>query len=127
MVIEPDEACSCVPLTGRLWNDHVAQPHFVQLSGDEWRSFIAEVGRLVRSYKREGLGLLGIPLILLSMILFHPSFGVVASQMEDNQVATLPMMLCMFLSVGIVSRRVRVALDVDADVRSILGAWKLFD
>mmetsp|Transcript_2433 Transcript_2433/g.4107 ORF Transcript_2433/g.4107 Transcript_2433/m.4107 type:complete len:263 (-) Transcript_2433:86-874(-) len=98
--IESDECCTCETLVGRTFNAGTPKPPFVIKSDAEWLTFVGEMAMLVRSYRREGIGFIFIPLMFIAIICFHPSFGPIAHLMVDNQVGTLFMMLLVMVSLA---------------------------
>ena len=51
---EPAE-CTCVANRGRIWDDNMPKPPAAAgWTESRWRSFAAEMGELVRTYKRDG-------------------------------------------------------------------------
>lgn len=89
--IESDECGTCEPVKGRKW-DPPAKPSFVTKSDGEWQTFLSAMQARVQAYRKEGLGTALItPILLFSFVLFHPSFGVVAQRMEDNQMGAFVM------------------------------------
>lgn len=81
-VIESDECCAPEPMCGRKWDMGMQKPGFVQMSSSEWSSFVSTMNRHVKSYKQEGWGSIAmIILLLVGIIVFHPSIGFVGRSM----------------------------------------------
>ena len=96
ITIESDECCSSEPVAGRNFNTAVAKPSYFTKSESDWQTFLSEVARLVKTYKREGIGFFLLPVAIICFLLFHPAFGPLAQSMEDNQMglgAGMPIML----------------------------------
>lgn len=100
MVIESAEGCSNEACCGRKWDIGIAQPSFVSISSAEWEVFVQEMDRLVKQYKNEGLAALGMLGMLFGMVLFHPSFGVLArSGGLDISTSIMLMMATFFVGI----------------------------
>lgn len=98
--IESDDCGKCELLTGRKW-DPPAKPSFVNKSDGEWQIFQSTMKTRVKAYRRETIGtVLILPILVFSTILFHPAFGVVSRQMENNQDGTGIMMFMTLFGIG---------------------------
>ena len=88
-VIESDECCTNQTCKGRSWDPNMPQPPFVSLSSSEWINFVETMGGKVRSYKKDGYGLIAILLgVFLGTALFHPVIGVAGrsiSGMDEDE------------------------------------------
>ena len=88
-VIESDECCTNQTCKDRSWDPNMPQPPFVSLSSSEWINFVETMGGKVRSYKKDGYGLIAILLgVFLGTALFHPVIGVAGrsiSGMDEDE------------------------------------------
>ena len=84
VVIESDECCTKEPLTGRQFDRSLSKPSFYQKSEGEWQAFLSKMERLVKSYRKEAVGMYLIPVVVLVFILFHPSFGPVRRSLRGR-------------------------------------------
>jgi hypothetical protein len=50
IVIEGDASCSPEPLCGRQWDSHLPRPPFVHMTDNDWREFLLDMRKLVRSF-----------------------------------------------------------------------------
>ena len=99
--IESDDCCSQEPLTGRNFDVSRAKPGFFTKSDGEWQTFKDEMAALVKQYRREGIAFLFLPVVIITGLLFHPSFGPIAHLMPDNQ-GGIGIMVPVFL-IGIIA------------------------
>ena len=71
---EPAE-CSCVPCKNRIWDDNMPKPPAAAgWTESRWRSFAAEMGELVRTYKRDGYAGYACLLIPLGLVVLLVGF-----------------------------------------------------
>ena len=83
MVIEPDVCCTCEACCGRQWDESTPKPDFVAMSESRWSEFKTNVGIKVRSYRKENLTAILLAVgIVLGILVFHPTIGVVGCQMS---------------------------------------------
>ena len=72
---EPAECSSGVPCKNRIWDDNMPKPPAAAgWTESRWRSFAAEMGELVRTYKRDGYAGYALLLIPLGIVTLLVSF-----------------------------------------------------
>lgn len=98
-VIESGEPCNneTCPCQGREWDVAMRKPAFVDLSAGEWEHFVTTMDTLVRRFKPEGVAAFGLLGILVGIVFFHPSIGVLKSAFPTF---TIGLMLMMAFTIG---------------------------